>query len=130
MKFDYKKTVKYWVESSEYDMEVADSLFKTKKYPYALFMGHLAVEKILKAIYVKKQKKHAPFTHSLPLLAEKSGLETPEKIKLKLAEFMEFYFEARYPDEKREFYKKCTESFTKKKLKEIKEVYKWLKEKV
>jgi len=35
-------TVKYWQESSVYDLGVAESLFEKKKYHYALFFGHLA----------------------------------------------------------------------------------------
>jgi len=101
-------------------------MFKSKKYPYALFMGHLALEKLLKALVVKKTKNHAPFSHSLPYLAEKSKFRIPEKILINLREFMEFHFEARYPDANKAFYKKCTKAYTAEKLKDIKRVFKWL----
>lgn len=128
--FDSKKTISYWLEGAEYDLGVAHAMFKTKKYPYALFMGHLSLEELLKALVVKRTKSHAPFTHSLPYLAEKSGLKIPEKILIKLREFMEFHFEARYPDANREFYKKCTKTYTFEKLKEIKEVFTWIRSKL
>ncbi len=115
-----ERTVSYWLEGARYDRGVADAMFKSKKYPYALFMGHLALEKILKALVVKNTKTHAPFTHSLPYLAENSKLEIPEDILVKLREFMEFHFEARYPHATKVFYKKCTKTFTTKKLEEIK----------
>ena len=67
-------------------------------------MGHLALEKLLKALVVKKTKAHAPFSHSLPYLAEKSKIKIPEKILIRLREFMEFHFEARYPDTNNAFY--------------------------
>jgi HEPN domain-containing protein len=51
-----KKTIEYWTRSAEYDLEVADSLFKNEKYHYALFFGHLAIEKILKGIFVKRKQ--------------------------------------------------------------------------
>ena len=76
---------------------------KPKKYPYALFMGHLALEKLLKAIVVKYTKKHAPFSHSLTYLAEKSGIKIPESLHVKLREFMKFHFEARYADANKAF---------------------------
>lgn len=41
---------------------------------------------------------------------------------------MEFYLEARYPEEQNKFYKKCTKIFTKHNLNEIKKVFKCLKE--
>jgi hypothetical protein len=44
-----------------------------------------------------------------------------------LARFMEFHFEARYPREQKKFYKKCTKEFANKKMKEMKEVFAWLR---
>ncbi|MDO9530092.1 MAG: hypothetical protein Q7J27_13175 [Syntrophales bacterium] len=38
--------------------------------------------------------------------------------------------EARYPDEKKDFHKKCTEEFTRKKFAEMDKVYKWLTQKL
>ena len=129
-RFDLEKTKSYWLSGAKYDLSVANAMFRTKKYPYALFVGHLALEKLLKAFIVKRSKTHAPFSHSLPYLAEKSGIKLPEKILIKLREFMEFHFEGRYPDANRAFYKKCTKAYTSEKLKEIKEVFKWIKGKL
>jgi len=47
-----------------------------------------------------------------------------------LAEYMEFHIEARYPDERKDFYKKCSEEFTIDKINEMYEVYQWLKKKL
>ena len=126
MTFDVDKTIKYWLESAAYDPETGKSLLEIERFPYALFFGHLAIEKALKALVVKTTKEHAPYTHSLPLLAKKTGIEIPESIIDRLAEYMEFHFEARYPDEKMDFYKKCTEEFACKKFSELEDTYKWL----
>ncbi|MGO8988513.1 MAG: HEPN domain-containing protein [bacterium] len=128
--FDIEKTVSYWREGAKYDLSVANAMLKSKKYPYALFMGHLSLEKLLKAFVVKHTKAHAPFSHSLPYLAEKSGAKIPERILEKLREFMEFHFEARYPDANKAFYKKCTKTYTAGRLKEIKEVFIWVRAKL
>lgn len=82
-----------------YDMDVANALYEKKKYPYALFMGHLALEKLLKSLVVKTTKEHAPYTHSLEKLARRAKIDFPKQMQIKLREFMEFHFEARYPDE-------------------------------
>lgn len=123
IEFDINKTVSYWFKGAKYDLSVANAMLKSKKYPYALFMGHLALEKLLKALVVKYTEAHAPFSHSLPYLTEKPGIEVPEEILVKLSEFMEFHFEARYPDVTKAFYKKCTRTYTAKKPKEMKEVF-------
>jgi len=130
MKFDVDKTVSYWEEGAIYDIDTAETLFQNGKYPYALFFGHLAIEKLLKALFVKQKKQHAPFTHSLPFLASKLKIEIPEEMKEKLAGFMRFYFEGRYPDKQKEFYKKCTKEFAMENLNEIRDTFKWLKEKL
>jgi HEPN domain-containing protein len=75
---------------------------------------------------VKATAGHAPFTHSLTFLASKTGIDIPESILDKLAEYTEFHLESRYPDEKKDFYQKCTEEFPCKKFAEIEEVYQWL----
>jgi HEPN domain-containing protein len=126
MTFDVDKTIKFWAEGAIYDLETGKSLLESKRYPYALFFGHLALEKILKAFAVKATAEHAPFTHSLTFLASKTGIDIPESILDKLAEYTEFHLESRYPDEKKDFYQKCTEEFACKKFAEIEEVYQWL----
>ena len=129
MDFDVHKTVIYWRESAEYDLETSESLLMAGRYPYALFFGHLAVEKLLKALVVKETKQHAPFTHSLPLLASKLTVEFPNEMKKEFARFMEFYIESRYPEQQKDFYKKCTREFTEENYGRIKEVYQWLHKK-
>ena len=128
--FDVDKAIHYWGEGAEYDLGVAEAMFEKGKYPYALFMGHLSIEKLLKALVVKNTGEHAPHTHSLLLLAEKSGLKTPQKVIKGLAIFMEFHFEARYPDEQKKFYERCSKDFTGKNMQELKEVYSWLKKRL
>jgi HEPN domain-containing protein len=128
MKFDVKKTIQYWMEGADYDLDVAAAMFEKGKYPYALFMGHLALEKLLKALAVKATGNHAPYTHSLPLLAEKTGLKIPQKTMRALARSMEFHFEARYPNDQKIFYRKCTKAFTTRNLQKMNEVFTWLKQ--
>lgn len=94
--FDVDKTVKYWIDSATYDLETAKSLLEAKRFPYALFFGHLALEKILKALVVRTTSEHAPYTHSLTLLAKKINIEIPESIIDQLAEYTEFNLETRY----------------------------------
>lgn len=127
MKFEIQKTVQYWMEGADYDLDVAEAMFEKEKYPYALFMGHLALEKLLKALVVRATENHAPHTHSLPLLAEKTGLKIPQKTVRALARIMEFHFEARYPNDWKKFYRKCTKAFTARNLQKMNEVFQWLK---
>ena len=105
---------------------MARHLFEKGDYPYALFFGHLSIEKLLKAIFVKKFDEAPPYSHRLVFLAEKIGLDmSSERLEL-LEVITDFHLEARYPDEKFTFYKKCTKEFTDKHLRRIGGLRRWL----
>ncbi len=120
--------VNYWIKSAENDWKVAGHLFEKGDYPYALFFGHLTIEKLLKAIVVNKLDEAPPFTHRLNYLAEIAELIISSE-QLELLEIItDFNLEARYPDEKFYFYKKCTREFTESNLKKIEEIKEWLQQ--
>lgn len=48
--------IKYWTISSDRDYEAMLSNYKVKQYTWALFIGHLTIEKLLKALYAKINK--------------------------------------------------------------------------
>jgi HEPN domain-containing protein len=118
--------VNYWIKSAENDWAVAGHLFEKEDYPYALFFGHLTIEKLLKAMFVQKFDEPPPYTHRLSYLAEKTGLDiSPERLEV-LEIITDFNLESRYPDEKFSFHKKCTKEFTETHLKKIEEIKEWL----
>ena len=49
-----EKIVGYWIETSDDDYKTMVNLFRTKEYHWALFIGHLVLEKLLKAGVVKQ----------------------------------------------------------------------------
>lgn len=118
--------MKYWLNIATQDWKVAGHLFEKGDYSYALFFGHLTLEKTLKAIYVKKQDETPPFSHNLVYLCEKAGLELQQKNLELLEEISDYNLEARYPDDKFSFFKRCTKRFTSNKLKQIEEIREWL----
>ncbi|HBB56931.1 TPA: DNA-binding protein [Patescibacteria group bacterium] len=124
---EIRKLSNYWRELSDYDMKTAEHMLQTKRYPYCLFMCHLAVEKILKAIIVSGSGKHAPYSHNLVELAKNSKLDFDEKQKDLLADLTEFNLEARYPEWQKDFYKKATKSYTIKYIDDSIKIHKWLK---
>ena len=119
--------VEYWLTEAEESLTVADHLFQKKDYSYALFFGHFAVEKLLKAIYVKERDENVPRSHNLPRIAKAAGLTVPENILADLIRITTFNIEARYPDYKRRFRKKCSREFSEAELETIREVFRWLK---
>jgi HEPN domain-containing protein len=121
-----KESIRYWLESAKEDWKVANHLFEKRDYSYSLFLGHLTIEKILKAIYVNRLNDTPPYTHRLIHLAEKASLELTDEQSELLETITDFNLEARYPDEKFAFKKRCTKSFTENYLKKIEGMRKWL----
>lgn len=103
------------------------NLFEDNEYSWTLFMGHLVIEKLIKAYYVKKTRRFVPpMSHDLLILCEKSGLYTNEEQKDTLDLITTFNISARYPDYKQKFYKKCTPEFTEEMIIKIEELRAWL----
>jgi len=104
-------TVEYWIKSSEDDLDTAFKLMEGEKYHHALFFLHLALEKMLKAIVVKKTVEAAPPIHDLVRLSEKSSLRISQERIEEFAEISTFNIAARYDDYKLQFYKKSTREY-------------------
>lgn len=121
-----KEQIEYWLNSAAHDFEVAETLIKNNKYDWCLFIGHLVIEKVLKAFYVRDSDEMPPCIHNLVRLAENTTLSLSEEQKRFLMDINDFNIEVRYPDFKNSFNKLCTKEFAEEYFKGIKELYKWL----
>ena len=129
-KIDIQKTIDYWILSSDQDFEAMIHLYNSKDYHWSLFIGHLVIERLLKAIVVKKTNSHAPFIHDLRRLAKFSGIEFNDDNKRLLDTITTFNLNARYDDYKQDFYKKCTSEYADIWISSIKTLREWIKTKL
>lgn len=120
--------MKFWIESSNEDYDTMLYMKSGKKNTWCLFMGQMVIEKLLKALYAKKNvsEPYSPKSHDLMYLAQKINLTVTETQKLYLNEITRFNLNSRYDDYKREFSKKCTDEYTEEQINKIEEVKKWL----
>ncbi|MGV8058515.1 MAG: HEPN domain-containing protein [Smithellaceae bacterium] len=125
-----QKQVAYWIEQSDNDLPVAESMLEKGHYTWSLFIGHLVLEKILKAIYVREHQKIAPRIHDLVKLAKSTTLNLNDEQLIFLSEVSDFNMESRYPDEKNKFARKCNREFATDYLRRIKEMSSWLKKQI
>lgn len=125
-----EKIVKHWINTSDGDFQTMINLFNSKDYHWALFMGHLVIEKLLKGKIVKDTNQHAPFSHDLRKLRKISGLKLDEEKIKWLDTITTFNLNARYDDYKQEFYRKCTKDFTSQWIDNIKTLRQWIKERL
>lgn len=120
------KIIKHWLGTSEKDYHTMQNLLKSGDYNWAMFLGHLVLEKLIKAHYVKNQRKHAFFTHDLLRLATNAGLTLNEETKEWLDNISTFNINARYDNYKQDFYKLCTKEFANLWSERIEKVRLWL----
>jgi HEPN domain-containing protein len=125
-----QKQVDYWIEQSDNNLPVAESMLEKGHYTWSLFIGHLILEKILKAIYIREQQKIAPRIHDLVKLAKSTTLNLTDEQFIFLSEVSDFNMESRYPDEKNQFARKCNREFAMDYLRRIKEMHSWLKKQI
>lgn len=117
-----------WVEQSDRDVPAMESLFSNGHYMWALFIGHLVTEKLLKAYYIKKVDTDVPYIHNLAKIANLAGLTLTKEQEEFLIEVTDFNLKARYEDHRHRFYKKATQEFAQRYIEGIKEFRSWLKQ--
>jgi len=125
--FNKDKLIEYWIAGSDDDYETMIAMFDSKRYSWSLFIGHLMIEKLLKAYYVKVKSDYPPFIHNLLRLAEKTELSLTDEIKMQLVTITAFNINARYDDYKMSFRKQCTTEFTEEWIEKLKELRPWIK---
>lgn len=125
--FNKDKLIEYWITGSDDDYETMIAMFDSKRFSWALFIGHLMIEKLLKAYYVKVKSDYPPFIHNLLRLAEKAEMSLTDDIKKQLVTITAFNINARYDDYKMSFKKKCTPEFTEEWIDKLKELRTWMK---
>jgi len=120
----------HWILKSDIDFETMNNLIKSKDFHWALFIGHLVIERLLKAIVVRKTGTHAPLTHDLRRLAKFSGIAFEDEHKMWLDTISTFNINARYDDYKQDFYKKCTPDYSITWFANIKTLREWIKKRL
>lgn len=110
------------------DYETAKDLLEDKHYVQCLFFGHLVLEKLLKALVIKKTKKLYPPIHDLDKLAKKTGINLDMSQKEDFKEINLYNVQARYDNIKLAFYKKANPAYTEKWFNKIRGYVKWFRD--
>ena len=71
----------YWLNSAQADFEAMNIMLSAKQNYWALFIGHLVIEKTLKALYVQNQEIPIPRIHDLSRLAEWAGITLSDETR-------------------------------------------------
>lgn len=124
-----QKIIDNWLSLAKYDLATAEDMLKAKRYLYVAFMCQQAIEKILKACYVKEHTSTPPYTHNLLRLVRELSFkdEMSDEMVATIEELNSYYIESRYTEDIRELSKLLTETKAVSVLNLTKRLFEWIK---
>lgn len=90
---------KSWIDSSDYDFTTAEHMLQTGRYIYVVFMCHLAMEKLLKAIVHEMTGNLPPQTHDLIYLLKLADVHMPDHLLEFMGKINSASIVTRYPED-------------------------------
>lgn len=124
-----QKIIENWLSLAEYDLATAHDMSKAGRYLYVAFMCQQAIEKIMKACYVKQHMSTPPYTHNLLRLFKELDFqdELPNETMETIEELNSYYIESRYTEDIEELSKLLTKAKAVSVLNSSKELFEWIK---
>lgn len=123
------RVVRNWAATANYDLRTAEAMYKAGRYLYVVFMCHLAIEKMLKAILAQRYPEDVPpKVHNLIHLAQKTEIALPDNLKDFFQRIDNVSVATRYPEDLRTLSKEFNQDTAKRILTETKRMIKWLKQ--
>ena len=124
-----QKIIDNWISLAEYDLATAHDMSKAGRYLYVAFMCQQAIEKILKACYVKQYNSTPPYTHNLLRLVKELNFkdEMGDEMMADIEDLNSYYIESRYTEDIEELSKLLTEVKAVSVLNSTKELFGWIR---
>lgn len=123
-----RKDTENFIFSSEYDLTTAQQMLRTGRYVYVVFMCHIAIEKLLKAIVAEITDKTPPKTHNLLYLVKLADLSIPQELFDFIAKINNSSVVTRYPEDFKMLITSYPEEIVREYLDNTEKVLKWLRQ--
>jgi HEPN domain-containing protein len=123
-----RKDAENFLVSAEYDIATAEHMLKTGRYLYVVFLCHLSLEKILKAIVSEATNGPAPRTHNLLHLIKLAGISVPANHFEFISKINNASIVTRYPEDFARLVEVYPEKIVADYLQRTKDVVAWLKQ--
>lgn len=122
------KETKNWIDSSDYDFKTPEHMLQTGRYIYVIFMCHIAIEKLLKALVHETTGKLPPKTHDLIYLLRIADVHMPEKILEFVGKINSASVVTRYPEDLSKIINAYPEVIAKEYFNNTGEVLNWIRQ--
>jgi HEPN domain-containing protein len=123
-----RKDTENFLGSAGYDLQTAEHMFETGRYIYVIFMCHMTIEKMLKAISAEVTEKTPPRTHNLIYLTKLTGVHFAEDHFEFIAKLNNTSVVTRYPEDFQKLVEAYPEDIAKAYLHQTKEIIEWLRQ--
>src|SRR4030042_1554598 len=121
------KETQNWIDSSDYDFITADHMLQTERYIYVVFMCHLAIEKLLKAILHEVSGSLPSKTHDLIYLLKMADVRMPDHLSEFIGKINNASVVTRYPEDLSQILSAYPASVARDYFNKAREVLEWLK---
>lgn len=109
---DKREHISFWIQSGNHSWEAGETLMVNAKYVEALFFFCLAIEKFLKANWVKDNIDNTPpRIHDLQSIYSQTDIELPTELVDFLDTVNRWNLEGRYPDYRFSLYKLASKEY-------------------
>ena len=123
--------INYWAKQVDEDFDCAIVLSQAKHFAQSLFWAHLALEKLTKALWIKKNEGNTPpFVHNLLRLITQTNEYFSEEQLQFINEMNAFQIKGRYPDYAESLEKTITKEICEEYLTETKKMIQCLQGKL
>lgn len=123
-----RKDAENFISSAEYDLHTAVHMLNTCRYIYVIFMCHLSIEKMLKALAAEVTDKTPPKTHNLIYLTKLAGIHFNDEHFEFIAKLNNASVVTRYPEDFEKLIEAYPENISADYLKNTMEIVEWLKQ--
>jgi len=122
-----RKDTNNFIKSAEYDLNTAEFMLKSGRYIYVIFMCHLSLEKMLKAITTEITQKISPKSHNLIYLLKLGNIQLPSELFNFIAKINNASIVTRYPEDFSKILEAYPKSVAEEYLSKTKEIHECLK---
>ena len=117
---------KNWLESAAYDLETARHMLSSGRYIYVIFLCHLTLEKMLKALVSEVRDKAAPKSHDLIYLTKQAGVNLETGYYEFISKLNSVSIPTRYPSDMQKIVSQYSKQVAESYLRQTEEVVQWL----
>ncbi len=127
-----EKIVQNWITLAEYDLKTAEAMLQAERYLYVAFTCQQAMEKLLKALFVKEKDQTPPYTHNLLRLTDTLTIaaELDEEKNRFLETLNSYYIESRYTEEMSELSEMLHRENAQSIFSTTQELFTWLRDQI